>query len=63
MPLPTAEDLGRQLGHPLPEEAKRLLKAALEANQHNALERLKTKLAEGSEPCARYQAVGVPERS
>jgi len=49
--LPTSDDIEKQLGHPLPDEAKKLLKAALEANAKNGSDRLAHKLPEGSEPC------------
>lgn len=52
---PTTEDIEANLGHPLPEEAKKLLKAAVDNNENNAKERLKTKLPDCSEPCFGYR--------
>lgn len=48
------DDIEKELGHPLPPEAKELLANALKNNANNAIERLKTTLPEGSEPCFTY---------
>jgi hypothetical protein len=57
--MPTTDDIERELGHPMPEEARKLLKAALEANRKNSADRLKTRLPDCSEPCFVYRATGV----
>jgi hypothetical protein len=59
---PTTEDIEKELGHPLPDEAKKLLKAAVENNRTNARDRLKTKLPDCSEPCFVYRATEVEVR-
>ncbi|AIE87475.1 hypothetical protein OP10G_4107 [Fimbriimonas ginsengisoli Gsoil 348] len=56
--VPTSDDIEKELGHPLPDEAKKLLKAAVEANRTNATDRLKTKLPDCSEPCFVYRPTG-----
>lgn len=48
------DEIEKELGHPLPPEAKALLANALKNNAFNAAERLKTPLTEGSEPCFLY---------
>jgi len=57
--VPSTGDIEKELGHPLPEEAKKLLKAALDNNANNANERLKTKLPDCSEPCFGYRVTPV----
>jgi len=56
---PSASDIEKDLGHPLPDEAKKLLKASLDNNANNAKERLKTKLPDCSEPCFGYRVTGA----
>jgi hypothetical protein len=57
--MPTSDDIEKELGHPMPDEARKLLKAALEANRKNASDRLKTRLPDCSEPCFIYHPTGV----
>jgi len=53
------DEIEKELGHPLPAEAKKLLKNALDANRNNSVERLKTKLPDCSEPCFTYRPTQV----
>jgi hypothetical protein len=55
----TTDEIEKQLGHPLPEAAKSLMKGALEANQRNAKDRLAKTLSEGSEPCFVFRPTKV----
>ncbi len=59
VPIPSVDEVEKQLGHPLPDEAQKLLKAALEANQKNGTDRLVRTLPEGSEPCFVYRPTEV----
>jgi hypothetical protein len=56
---PTTEDVEKELGHSLPDEARRLLKTAIENNRNNAKERLKTKLPDCGKPCFVYRPTPV----
>ena len=57
--LPSTADVEGELGHPMPEEARKLLKAALEANRKNGADRLKHRLPDCSEPCFTYIPTGA----
>lgn len=59
---PTTDSIEKDLGHSLPDEAKKLLPDALKANANNASERLKTKLPDCSEPCFVYVPTGVTRK-
>lgn len=57
------EVVEKQLAKPLTEEARKILKATLQANRDAATSRLKTKLPENSEPCFTFHPTPVRGRS
>jgi hypothetical protein len=57
--IPSTADVEGELGHRMPEEARKLLKASLEANRKNATDRLKHRLPDCSEPCFTYIPTGA----
>ncbi len=54
------DKIEEQLGHRLPEEARKLLEKALVDKQRHLTERMKATLPEGSEPCVMFHPTPFP---